>query len=182
MLPELVEGRTEFPLVEVQEGLFGEVWAEQFRDPHVWVEEDENGDTIYYMIVGSGIRLGEAAGLNTTGGPTSYGGTALLFSSGDLVEWEYHNPLAFSNFTRDQRTGMVWELPVFLPLGTDRMGNEKHILLISPWFSGFNRNAVKFVLYWTGTWDRDSLTFMPDHEEARLFDYGEHFTGPSGHC
>jgi sucrose-6-phosphate hydrolase SacC (GH32 family) len=73
------------------------------------------------------------------------------------------------------RTGQVWELPVFLPIG-----GGKHILLTNPaWSSGSDYN-VTYVWYWIGVWNPATRKFTPDTTTPRLFDYGEHFTGPSG--
>ena len=73
------------------------------------------------------------------------------------------------------RVRQVWELPVFLPIG-----GGKHILLVNPaWKQGSDYN-VKYVWYWIGVWNPATRTFTPDTTQPRLFDYGEHFTGPSG--
>ena len=39
---------------------------------------------------------------------------------------------------------------------------------------------IKYVWYWIGSWDAKQAKFQPDQLEPKLFDYGEHFTGPSG--
>jgi beta-fructofuranosidase len=71
-----------------------------FRDPFVWKEEDT-----WYMLLGSGIR--------------NVGGTALLYSSKDLIHWTYLNPLCIGS-------GTMWECPNFFQLG------DKYVLIISP--------------------------------------------------
>lgn len=71
-----------------------------FRDPFVWKEEEN-----WYMLIGSGIR--------------NVGGTALLYSSKDLIHWTYLNPLC-TGF------GTMWECPNFFRLG------NKYILIVSP--------------------------------------------------
>jgi len=139
----------------------GEVWFGQFRDPYVW----KDGDT-WYQLVGSGIK--------------DVGGTALLYSSPDMVHWTYEHPFFVGDYEEHPETGQVWELPVFLPLGEDENGAMKYVFLINPWFDHYNEHNVKYVFHWIGTWDRTTNRFMPDHEEPRLFDFGEHFTGPSG--
>ncbi|MFN2164828.1 MAG: LamG-like jellyroll fold domain-containing protein, partial [Anaerolineae bacterium] len=163
-------------LVTVQEpNLYtpvGEVWYGQFRDPFVWKEMAADGNPIWYQLVGSGIR-------QPGGGPI--GGTALLYSSTDLIHWTYHQPLYIGDASSYPATGHVWELPVLLPLGQDSHGNQKHIFLINPWFEGYSPYNVKYIWYWVGTWDRDNFQFVPDDPEPQLLDYGEHFTGPSGH-
>ena len=147
----------------------GTPWFGQFRDPFVWKETAEDGKPIWYQLVGSGIVDGE----------TKVGGTALVYTSRDLVHWEYQNPLFVGDAQTYPKTGQVWELPVLLPLG-ERRGVEKYVFVVNPWFDGYNENTAKNTYYWVGEWDRQKHTFVPDHEEPRLFDYGEHFTGPSG--
>lgn len=143
----------------------GEAYYGQFRDPFVWKEEDT-----YYAIIGSGIK-------NCNG---SAGGTALLYTSVDLYNWEYRKPLYMGDYNKYPKTGEVWELPVFLPIGKDREGKMKHILLINPWFFKPSPYNVKYVWYWIGSWDKDNLQFTLDSDIPELLDVGEHFTGPSG--
>lgn len=116
--------------------------------------------------MGSGIR--------------NVGGTALLYTSTDMINWTYRGPLYVGNYREHPATGQVWELPVLLPLGEDRQGNTKHILLINPWWEGYSPYHVKYVWYWIGSWDKANYRFVLDDAEPQLFDYGEHFTGPSG--
>ncbi len=144
----------------------GEVWYGQFRDPYVW----KDGDT-WYQLVGSGIRNGDS----------SVGGTALLYTSTDLENWTYEKPFFVGDYVNYPETGQVWELPVFLPLN-DKDGNEtgKHVLFVNPWYESYSPHNVKYVWHWIGTWDKENLEFTPDHTEPRIFDKGEHFTGPSG--
>ena len=71
-----------------------------FRDPFVWKESG-----LWYMLIGSGIK--------------GRGGTALLYRSGDLLDWEYMHPLCVG-------FGENWECPNFFPLG------DKHVLVVSP--------------------------------------------------
>jgi sucrose-6-phosphate hydrolase SacC (GH32 family) len=134
-------------------GLFGD-----FRDPFVWKDEDG-----WYALVGSGIE-GE-------------GGTALAFSSQDMLNWTYKGPFFKADIEKFPYLGPIWELPVFLPLGSDKQGVNKHLLLVSPVGEG----ADVEVFYWIGQLDKQNLTFIPDQEEPQLIDVGDfHFTGPSG--
>ena len=146
--------------VAIQEpgiGRFGE-----FRDPFAWKDGD-----IWYMLVGSGIP--------------NYGGAALLYSSPDLIHWTYHHPFYSADLQKYPKTGEVWELPVFLPLGYDQSGVEKFILLTNPWYSdGRHPYYCKYVFHWVGTWDRANHRFVPDDEEPQVYDLGEHAIGPSG--
>ena len=90
-----------------------------FRDPFAWRE----GDT-WYIIIGSGIK--------------GVGGTALLYQSKDLIQWEYLNPLCVG-------FGEMWECPNFFPLG------DKHVLIVSPYGP---------VMYAIGTYK--NFHFIPD--------------------
>ncbi|WP_336785179.1 S-layer homology domain-containing protein [Paenibacillus sp. MMO-177] len=139
----------------------GQVWYGNFRDPYVW----KDGDT-WYQLVGSGIK--------------NVGGTALLYTSDDMIHWTYQHPFFVGDYEKYHKTGQVWELPVLLPLGKDNNGTMKYAFFINPWFDHYDADNVKYVFHWIGTWDKVTNKFIPDHEEPRLFDFGEHFTGPSG--
>ncbi|QSS98785.1 GH32 C-terminal domain-containing protein [Pontibacillus sp. ALD_SL1] len=126
---------------------------DDFRDPFVWKEEDT-----WYQIVGTGIE--------------GRGGTATVFTSRDLLNWEYRGFLYEANHEKYPYIGPIWELPVLLPLG-----KGKHIFIISPVGEG----ADVEVYYWIGEWNKETCRFMPDFEEPKLIDVGDfHFTGPSG--
>lgn len=156
------------PITVQEKGLetsSGEVWFGQFRDPFVWKEENT-----WYQIIGSGIMNGS----------DHVGGTALLYTSTDLINWTYRKPLCVGDSIKYPKTGYVWELPVFLPLGRNKEGEVKHILLINPWYGEYSPHFIKYVWYWIGTWDKKNYSFIPDQEEPELTDVGEHFTGPSG--
>ncbi|WP_223702535.1 GH32 C-terminal domain-containing protein [Sutcliffiella deserti] len=128
-----------------------------FRDPFVWKEEDT-----WFQIVGSGIN--------------GKGGTALLFESTNIIDWHFKGCLYVSDVKKYPYLGRVWELPIMLPLGKNRKGEEKHIFIISPVGEG----ADVEVFYWVGTWDKMDGKFTPDQEDPQLFDLGDfHFTGPS---
>jgi sucrose-6-phosphate hydrolase SacC (GH32 family) len=133
----------------------------EFRDPFVWRE----GNT-WFQLVGSGVQ---------TSSGDDVGGAALLYTSTDAKNWTYSGPLMTGDVNTYPKTGQVWELPVFLPLG-----GGKHILLTNPMWSHGTEHNVKYVWYWIGAWNPATRTFTPDTTEPRLFDYGEHFTGPSG--
>lgn len=131
---------------------------EDFRDPFVWKEEDT-----WYQIVGTGIE--------------GKGGTATVFTSKDLLNWEYKGFLYETNYQQYPYLGPIWELPILLPIGKDSNGNSKHIFIISPVGEG----ADVEVFYWIGKWDKQTYRFIPEHNEPRLIDVGDfHFTGPSG--
>jgi beta-fructofuranosidase len=71
-----------------------EHWAAEFRDHSVW----RDGDT-WYQVIGTGV--------------TDVGGAVLLYSSGDLEQWEYEGPLLVG----DDGHGVVWECPELLDFG-----------------------------------------------------------------
>ncbi|MEH7082624.1 GH32 C-terminal domain-containing protein [Neobacillus drentensis] len=139
----------------------GKVLFGQFRDPYVWKDGDK-----WYQLVGSGIK--EA------------GGTALLYTSEDLEHWKYEKPLMIGDKVKYPRTGDVWELPFLVPIKNKDTGEQKYVFMISPYFMSPSPDAARFTFYWIGTWDPDRLEFIPEHEEPKLFDYGEHFTGAQG--
>ncbi|WP_210487754.1 GH32 C-terminal domain-containing protein [Rufibacter aurantiacus] len=145
------------PLITQQKGvgLFGD-----FRDPFVWRDED---DKKWYLLNGSGL-------------PGS-GGTALLYSSKDQLNWEYHGPFYQFNYQQYPNLGPIWELPVFLPIGKYPNGEKKYIFLVSP----VGKGADVEVYYWLGRFDKSQLRFVPDGATPQLIDLGDfHFTGPSG--
>lgn len=143
------------PLIVQEKGMgaFGD-----FRDPFVW--KDDEG---WYALVGSGIE--------------DEGGAALAFASKDMLNWTYKGPFYQADIQKFPYLGPIWELPVLLPLGTDKQGESKHLLLVSP----VGKGADVEVFYWIGRLDKEHLSFIPDREEPELIDVGDfHFTGPSG--
>ncbi|WP_099354677.1 GH32 C-terminal domain-containing protein [Fredinandcohnia onubensis] len=139
----------------------GKVMFGQFRDPYVWKHGDK-----WYQLVGSGVE--------------DAGGTALLYTSEDLEHWKYEKPLMIGDKGKYPLTGDVWELPFLVPIKNDETGEQKYVLMISPYFMSPSPHAARFTFYWVGTWDPDRLEFIPDTEEPKMFDYGEHFTGAQG--
>jgi len=118
-----------------------------FRDPSVWQEGDK-----WYQLIGSGIP--------------EVGGTALLYTSPDLIHWEYMHPLytGDKNRTDPVWTGSMWECPQLFPLG------EKHVLLVSVWEHGRPYYAVYFVGSYV------NHRFLP--ETQCIVDGGGHFYAP----
>nr|WP_319556728.1 GH32 C-terminal domain-containing protein [uncultured Vibrio sp.] len=136
-------------------GVFG-----QFRDPFVIKEP---GKELWYQLVTSGVP--------------EEGGTALLYTSTDLVNWKLQGNLFETDHDKFPFLGTIWELPVFLPLGVDKEGNQKFVFLINPHGAGSQVD----VFYWIGEFDRENYKFIPDQEAPTLLDFGGgHFTGPSG--
>jgi beta-fructofuranosidase len=89
------------PVVSRPEGIPG--LLDGFRDPFVWREGDG-----WLMLIGSGIE--------------TVGGTVLLYSSPDLLEWELRGPMC-EGLGPDH---FQWECPSFFPLG------DHWVLVISP--------------------------------------------------
>jgi beta-fructofuranosidase len=81
-----------------------------FRDHAVW----RDGDT-WYQLIGAGIQ--------------GQGGTALLYRSPNLIDWEYLQPIHVGDKRRTEPiwTGSMWECPDLFAL------DGSHVLLISVW-------------------------------------------------
>jgi hypothetical protein len=45
-----------------------------------------------------------------------------------------HGSFYSGDLQKYPKTGEVWELPVFLPLGKNKSNREKYLLLVNPWF------------------------------------------------
>jgi beta-fructofuranosidase len=130
----------------------------EFRDAFVWQDGKD-----WYMLVGTGVE--------------GKGGSASLFRSDNAYDWEYLNPFYLSDFKKYPYLGLVWELPVFLPVGKYATGEDRYILLISP----VRDPADVEVFYWLGRFDKKANVFVPDQDDPQLMDYGNFgFTGPSG--
>jgi sucrose-6-phosphate hydrolase SacC (GH32 family) len=113
----------------------------EFRDPFVWREENW-----FYLIIGSGVK--------------DVGGTALLYRSKDLVSWEFRKPL----LTGDRETsGVFWEMPVFVPLGSD------HALIVC--------EVPGRASYWIGKWKDE--TFTPYDTSPRRLELLNHLLSPT---
>jgi beta-fructofuranosidase len=119
-----------------------------FRDHSVWRE-----DGAWYQLIGAGIE--------------GQGGTALLYRSDDLREWEYLHPLCVGDVHSHTPvwTGAMWECPDFFALG------DRHALIISGWDKGELHYSVAMV----GNYG--DKRFVPDVEHK--LDYGDrHFYAP----
>ena len=87
-----------------------------FRDHSVW--SDDNG---WHQVIGSGVR--------------GVGGTALHYTSPDLIRWRYRGQLLTGDA---EQTGAMWECPDFFPL------DGQHILMVSA------HPGATAVVYWVG--------------------------------
>lgn len=133
----------------------------QFRDPFVWREGED-----WFLAIGAGLE--------------GQGGAALLHHSADGEHWIQQEPLHVGDVARFPATGVMWELPVLLPVGTGADGIRRHALFVAPWWPGPSEHHLQHVWHWIGVWDAATRRFTPDHDEPREFDGGGHLTGPSG--
>lgn len=105
-----------------------------FRDPYVW--QDEKG--IWNMVVGSGIK--------------GLGGSVLLYSSQDLINWNFETNLLTG---KTEENGFMWNCPNFFPIG------DKQVLIVSG-------QPVWKLFYWTGEFQNSQFTPIT----SGLADYG----------
>lgn len=121
----------------------------QYRDPSVWREGD-----MWYQVTGAGFP--------------DVGGTALVYRSRDLRDWEYLHPLCVGDVHRTEPiwTGTMWECPQFFPL------DDTHVLLISAWDRG-----TKTTPYLTGDYADHRLT----PRAVGLLDLGWSFYAPQSY-
>lgn len=110
------------------------VGFQDFRDPFVWKQ-----DNIWYMIVGAG---------------TNFGGTVLLFKSGDLKNWNYIRQMYIGNRNVDD-AGTMWEMPAFHNFG------NKSILLVNRITPGSSERAK--TMYFTGELSNTDL-FLAENQ------------------
>jgi beta-fructofuranosidase len=115
-----------------------------FRDHSLWQE----GAT-WYQIIGSGL-----AGV---------GGTALLYRSQDLRQWEYLHPLCVGDRAQTQPVwlGTMWECPDFFAL------EAKHVLLVSVWDEGH----LHYTAYQAGEYATQHFT----PQTADRLDFGNNY-------
>ncbi len=110
-----------------------------FRDHCVWRDGDD-----WYQLIGGGIRF--------------RGGTALLYRSADLRQWEYLGPICDG---RSAETGEIWECPDLFALG------DQHVLIVSS-------IPLRRAIYLIGSFD--GRTFTP-HTDGDV-DAGGHLYAP----
>lgn len=129
--------------------------VEGFRDHCVWREGD-----IWYMIIGSGIK--------------GKGGTALLYSSHDLLSWDYLHPLFLVDTTAFPQlsTAFMFECPDFFPLTSPDSGKTGHVVNLSV----MDATPTPYSAYLTGTYSQNTHTFNPQHYHK--LDYGLSFYAP----
>jgi beta-fructofuranosidase len=86
------------------------------------------------------------------------GGTALLYRSDDLIQWEFLHPLLTGSAEKD---GGVWECPSFFPLG------DKWVLIIA----GKGRGIPFTVFYFIGSYANHQ--FVP--EQSGILDHASYY-------
>jgi len=117
-----------------------------FRDPKVWRHQDK-----WYMAVGSG-KDGKA--------------NALLYTSDDLISWDYVGKMTES---KNSRQGIIWNCPYFFRFG------GKDIMLVSPAVHPNSKEAYR-TLYMIGNMNYESGKFT--QKSDGIIDYGPDFYAP----
>jgi beta-fructofuranosidase len=115
-----------------------------FRDPSVW-KEGEN----YFLTLGSGVE--------------KVGGCVLLYSSKDLINWEYIHPLASGAWDGKYTSnpvgdGEMWECPEFFSL------DGGYVLIYS---------SMGKVFWQSGAFDKSAMRF--DAKKSGLLDVGSFY-------
>lgn len=113
-------------------------WNAEFRDHDVWRTDGE-----WFQLIGSGVEVG--------------GGTALLYRSPDLVDWEFVDPVLVGD--RDE-SGPIWECPELLDF------DDRQLLQVSNYDS---------VVGFLGSFDGNSFSV----DEQRTLDYGNYYAAQS---
>ena len=145
-----------------------------FRDPTVWQRDDE-----WFCLVG-GVEYDQ---------DNTEQGTAWIYRSSDFETWEFEGRAIDVDADEDPFPVEQWELPVVVPVGDEGWESDRFLFCINalwhvevPEWASHIPSLNKFdIYYWVCTFDEDSCEFVPQHEEPRLFDYGDsHFSGVSG--
>ncbi len=118
-----------------------------YRDHSVWKEDDT-----WYQLIGAGIK--------------EVGGTALLYRSPDLLNWEYLQPILVGDRTATQplATGDMWECPSMFVI------QGKHALVVSVWTD----DKLIYSAYFVG--DFKNWRFQPQNQA--ILDNGGSFYAP----
>ncbi len=163
--PDLTEWIVEDTLTITQpnDNSMGE--REQFRDPFVWYDDETEQ---YFMLVATSI-------------PGS-GGTANIYTSQNMHEWEHHGYLYECPYPEYNVAGEHWECVILLPVSTADGSTTKYVLFDCPQYARGEDSPEVECYYWIGTFDKASCRFIPDSDEPRLFDIGTAtFTGQNGY-
>lgn len=137
------------PILQLPEG-----YTPHFRDPKVWKENNR-----WYMILGAQT--------------TDLKGTALLFTSYDLYNWQIAGEIAGAGMNGLDDFGYMWECPDLFKLG------EKDILMVSPQGikpSGYCYHNLFQSGYFIGEFDYENTKF--EHGSFNELDRGFDFYAP----
>lgn len=121
-----------------------------FRDPKIWKDQDT-----YYVVVGSRNEDGS--------------GQIALFSSKNVVEWQFEKILAYCHNTY----GKMWECPDFFPL------NQQYVLIVSPQqikAKNLELHNGNNSVYFIGDFNKENLEYTMD--KAYQIDFGMDFYAP----
>ena len=160
--PDLTDWTIEKTTVITQPGDDSQGERDQFRDPFVWYD-----DGTYYMLVSTSVP--------------GRGGSANVYVSENMREWEYKGYLFECDYSRYPEQGAHWECVVMLPISKKDGSETKYILFDCPQYTvdGFTVDCY----YWIGSFDKEACRFIPDNEQPQLFDRGKGvYTGQNGYC
>lgn len=129
--------------------------TEGFRDHCIWKE-----DETWYQIIGSGIK--------------GAGGTALLYSSTDLLNWTYLHPLLSVDTAKFPQlaNAFMFECPDFFPLASTESDGVRYVLNMSV----MDDVPSHYPAYFTGVYSESEHVFNP--EQLHRLDYGPSFYAP----
>jgi len=123
---------------------------DQFRDPFVWYD-----DGTYYMMVSTSIP--------------GKGGSANVYTSTDMREWEYKGYLFDCDYGCVPEQGAHWECVVMLPISTKDGSQTKYILFDCPQYTVDGYTVECY--YWIGTFDKENCRFIPDENPDAVKEY-----------
>ncbi|MBP1917117.1 beta-fructofuranosidase [Lederbergia galactosidilyticus] len=137
------------PVIYLPEG-----FTPHFRDPKVWKQGNK-----WFMVIGAQTK--ELEGLIT------------VFSSDDLINWQWLGPLAGNGVSLSKYFGYMWECPDFFAL------DGKDILIVSP--QGLQAEPFKYENlyqsgYFIGEWDIKTNKYV--HGTFKELDHGFDFYAP----
>ena len=160
--PDLTEWTIESTDIIVQPRDDSQGERDQFRDPFIWYD-----DGYYYLLVSTSIP--------------GKGGSANVYKSKDMRDWEYKGYLYECPFDKYPEQGSHWECVVMLPISNKDKTKTKYVLFDCPQYTvdGYTVDCY----YWIGSFDKENCRFIADDDKPQLFDYGKGiFTGQNGFC
>lgn len=137
------------PVIEVPDG-----YTAHFRDPKVFQQNDR-----WYMVLGAQTMEEK--------------GEAVLYSSSNLLEWNFEGSLAGSGKNGLGEFGYMWECPDFITV------DGQDILLVCPQGltqKGYDYQNIFQSGYFAGRADMNNVTFH--HGEFHELDHGFDFYAP----